>query len=129
MIVIDVPEWRIVDDETWLAVQDSFKALEEHRLPLGPRTRYALSGLARCAACGGSVGVQNTRIGKTNVKTYGCDWHRTRGNAVCSVKTRKPVALVEDALFSELEKTVLSEDLLQEIMKAAPPGPSMGWPR
>jgi hypothetical protein len=46
------PRWRIIDDTTWYAVQDlamGRAAESTFALKAAPRTRYALSALARCA--------------------------------------------------------------------------------
>ena len=62
IITVEVPEWRIVDDTTWFAAQDVIHARAEKTIwTAGPRTTYALSALARCSHCQGSIGTQNSR--------------------------------------------------------------------
>ena len=64
MIRTEIPEWRIIDEPTWDAVQKliALKADEAgdrgHVSP-GPSAKYMLSGLARHKDCGQPIGVQN----------------------------------------------------------------------
>ena len=55
MIVVDVPEWRIDDDETWLAVQARFSKRAPYRTLTKPHAKYPLTGIARCAHCGRAI--------------------------------------------------------------------------
>jgi site-specific DNA recombinase len=69
-----VPELRIVDDDTWNAVR---RKIEKHRNVLekktrGPAARYLLSGLARCADCGGLIHVARRKEGRENKVVYAC---------------------------------------------------------
>lgn len=103
VLTIEVPEWRIIEDSLWLAVHESIS----RRAPTtgnlhAPNARYPLTGLARCAQCGGSIGVMNTKVGSQIVKAYGCSWHHTRGNTVCSTTVRQPANEVEEALLAYL---------------------------
>lgn len=55
-------------------------------------SKHLLSGLLKCAECGGSVFVLD-RGGR-----YGCSWHRDRGPAVCPNRVTVPRAELERAL-------------------------------
>jgi len=55
VLVIDLPEWRIVDDATWFAVNERFTTREPTAGGNAPRTKYPLRGLAKCATCGGAA--------------------------------------------------------------------------
>ncbi len=120
IISVDVPEWRIVDDEMWFAVQDlcaSRGAPYQGPKRPGPANRYALTGIARCAKCGGSIGAQYKRRGDgTSDKAYGCDWHSRRGDAVCDVKHRQSMAQVDRALADHLIENLLTEATAAEII-------------
>ena len=71
ILTVEVPEWRIVDDETWCAVQALFSKREGTMKPrAGTRYRYALAGLGRCAHCGGSIGASSIKRGRQRLKTY-----------------------------------------------------------
>jgi hypothetical protein len=56
---------------------------------------YLLSGFARCADCGGSLGVLDRR-------QYGCIAHHKRGTTVCGNGVRLPLAMLDDAVLREL---------------------------
>jgi len=91
-----VPALVIVDTETWEAVQRAWQA------PRGPRPvggRNLLTGFLRCAACGGPVGVRRARWGSETVATYECAWSHQRGEAVCRVRSRRPVERVDAAVL------------------------------
>ena len=63
VLVMEIPEWRIVDDATWFTVNERFTTREPPAGGRAPRTKYPLSGLAKCGACGGAVAAR--------VRTYG----------------------------------------------------------
>jgi hypothetical protein len=55
---VDVPEWRIIDDDTWFAVQEHFRARTpvakgegSSRKPKRPTAKYPLAGVATCGEC------------------------------------------------------------------------------
>jgi len=122
VITVEIPEWRIVDDETWLAVQERFA--ERANGPRGPQTaprtmaRYALSGIARCETCGGPIGVIQSRHGKyERYLSYGCVWHHKRGASVCPVTIYQRTDEIEGALIDALQTRVLVPSVLDGIMR------------
>ena len=118
-ITIEAPELRIVDEQTWSAVQ----ALTSKRERLttttvrGPRARYLLSGFSRCAQCGGPIKVANGKVSYDNVKVYGCAWYKDRGSAVCSNALRRPVASVDAAVLGWIRENVLREEVIAEALR------------
>lgn len=119
-IVVEIPEWRIVDDETWFAVHELFTSRgQTPRKPLGRPARYALSGIGKCAHCGGSILSAMTRAyggGSERVKMYGCSRHHQRGSAVCPVTVHQPVQDVEAALVDYVSRHIVTEKLLDEVL-------------
>jgi DNA invertase Pin-like site-specific DNA recombinase len=75
-VVIDVPELRIIDEETWQAAQ----ALRASRAKVHPRhhrrPKHLLSGLLFCGCCGASFAVKSTRDGVTY---FSCSVRTNRG--------------------------------------------------
>jgi site-specific DNA recombinase len=81
---VDAPELRIVPEEVWKQVQGRLKKAEGSYVrgaggrllgrPTGEdfRSEYLLSGLAKCAICGGSLVAMTRQKGKHSRKTYGC---------------------------------------------------------
>ncbi|HEY2748570.1 MAG TPA: recombinase family protein, partial [Polyangia bacterium] len=118
IITIEVPEWRIVDDATWFAAQDVISArAEKTTWTAGPRTSYALSALAHCTRCRGSIGTQNSRLSDgSHAKVYGCTRHHMRGNAVCPVKVRQRIEEVEGAVADYILEHWLTDDLVTDIL-------------
>jgi site-specific DNA recombinase len=116
---VEIPEWRIVDDETWFAVQSRMaERLGERKAP-GPASKYPLSGIGKCAHCGGAIGVEGKRVGKESVGSYGCGYHKHRGSAVCPVSTRQPRREVEDSLADYLLRQVFTEAVISQMVADA----------
>lgn len=118
-ITIDVPEWRIVDDQIWFAVQERFDS-RGPRAPIGrPPARHALTGIAKCAHCGGSVLAAAARAqggGAERVKTYACSRHHQRGNTVCPVTVYQSTTEVESNLVDYIARHILTERVLDEVL-------------
>ena len=96
-VATEAPHLRIIDEETWEAVQaikECYSLLRGNRRQTKKRL---LSGLVRCGACGGTMTIINR-------KRYSCSAKRERGT--CS----NPVGIKA----AELEKRVL--DGLREIL-------------
>jgi len=116
MITIEVPEWRIVDDALWFAVNGHFtKRGPQHGRR--PAAKYPLSGIAKCGTCGGAITA--ARVGTHNGQRslcYSCGFHRDRGRSVCAVSVHQPMGEVEAALIEHLQQHVLSDDVLNLVL-------------
>ena len=117
MLTVEIPEWRIVDDATWFAVNAKFTS----RGPGAkrPASKYPLTGIAKCGSCGGAIAAARVQAyGGPNVRVlcYGCAKHHERGSSVCDVKVHQPMAEVEAALVEHLQQHVLSEGVLQTVL-------------
>jgi site-specific DNA recombinase len=114
---VEVPEWRIVDEVTWCAVQSELET-RAHGSPDwgGPKPKYPLTGIATCATCGGAIGVMNTRTGEGRVRAYACSFHHKRGNAVCPVTLYQPIDEVNGALVDFLKASVLTESVVARVI-------------
>lgn len=101
ILMVEIPEWRIVEDDVWLAVQERFLkqgSTEDSPRPTRAQPTHALAGIARCGTCGGAIGCTRTRRGGELVKAYSCTRHRDRGSEVCPVAVHQPIDEVEGAL-------------------------------
>ena len=109
------PHLRIIDDELWHAVQPKprSKSTKRHE----PNRRHPLSGVGRCAVCGGPMTVRNSRDGKNPRPVYACAYHRNRGNAVCDNRLMRPKEAVEEAVIGYLRDSVLTETMVTEIVR------------
>jgi site-specific DNA recombinase len=125
---VDRPELRIVSTDAWTAAHSRLEGIRTHLAlasggRMGRRRRdidsaYLLSGFARCAQCGGSIGVLDRR-------QYGCIAYHKRGTTVCTNAVKLPIAKLDAAVLATLRdvlhpKAVLAiiDGLLQRF---APP--------
>lgn len=118
VITVEIPEWRIVDDELWFAVQERFQSRGS-----APRVKnaakYPLTGLGHCKSCGGSIISHQVRApggGRERIVTYACSKHRDRGAAVCPVTIYQDMREVHDALIAELQRHVLGESVMESLI-------------
>ncbi|MEP6864084.1 MAG: recombinase family protein [Deltaproteobacteria bacterium] len=118
VMTAEVPEWRIIDDETWFAVNAMFTQR-------GPTTRrksgakYPLTGLGRCKGCGGAIVSHRVRTfggGEERMMAYGCSRHRDRGSAVCPVTVYQDMHEVQSALIDQLQRNVLADSMLDLVI-------------
>jgi DNA invertase Pin-like site-specific DNA recombinase len=102
----------IVEPELWEAAQRSSPARAQGGRP--ERARYLLSGLLRCAHCGGPVQVQRGRWGAVTTPLYQCAWSHQRGREVCPVRARREVARVDAAVLDWIAARVLDPAAVEE---------------
>lgn len=115
----EMPEWRIIDDVTWHRIQATFR---ERAPTLNSKSRqvHALSGLARCAQCGGSIGVvYHAGARDWDSRAYGCIRNRQRGPSVCTMSSRRPVAAVEHAIATAIRELCARPDVVEDLMATA----------
>lgn len=118
VVRVERPDLRIVDDELWDRAQAAAKPTHGGTRK-GAQPHYLLSGISRCGACGGPISVINGKHGRDIVKVYTCAWHRDRGDAVCTVTTRRRVELVDDLVVTAVRDQVLSGPVVEEILRVA----------
>ncbi len=119
IMMFDLPEWRIVDDATWFAVNERFTSRGPSERNGRASAKYALTGIAKCGSCGGAVAASRViAYGGPNerVRCYGCAKHHERGNSVCAVTVHQPMEEVENALIEHLQQHVLSEGVLDLVL-------------
>ncbi len=118
----DMPEWRIIDEDSWIAVQRKIEKRkhDQVRRPWAPTARYALTSLGKCEECGGAIGVSRTkRTGGIRVPAYACQYHHERGSKVCSVSIHQPVDEVEDYIVGYLLDDVLTDEQIDAVVTRA----------
>jgi Recombinase zinc beta ribbon domain/Recombinase len=120
---VEVPHLRIVSDELWTAAQSQMRKNNVGVTPRGDKKKggrppsYLLTGITRCAVCGGPLTAINGREGEKPIKVYACAYRRDRGESVCSNKLRRPVEDVNAAVLRWVEANVFTEELLLESLK------------
>lgn len=113
---IDRPELAIVDRDLWDAVQarlvEHAQAYKSRAVP-HRRTDYLLSGLLRCATCGGLLQIS----GGTPHRYYRCVANRKRGAATCanSLSVRETVA--RDRILGAIRDALSTPEAVAYIRK------------
>jgi hypothetical protein len=79
-------------------------------------SRYLLPGFARCAVCGGGLGVMSGSHRSDRHHVYGCLSYCKRGTAVCGNGLRLPLASVDDAVLRTIGGDVLRPAVLMAII-------------
>src|SRR5262249_35097572 len=107
------PELRIVSDTLWEAAHARLRRTRNAFRPsagapsrLDGPSPYLLSGLGRCASCGGSLVALSRHHGRRRGFFYGCAYHRKRGAEVCTNYRHRPQAIVEDAVVEGVVQAV-----------------------
>jgi hypothetical protein len=128
---VPAPELRIVPEDLW---QAAHRRLDTARQVYGGRAsdrpdheKYLLSGIALCAACGGSL-VAFTRDYKRagqRGRFYGCSYNHKRGAKVCGnrvlIRQERLDRVVLDAIAEALDERLLEravEKALQRLLRA-----------
>lgn len=75
--------------------------------------RYLLSGLARCATCGGGMEVFKRWSDKANV--YGCATHRRKGPSICENSAVIEMGIADAAVLAVVERA-LDPELLAAVV-------------
>ncbi|MET0116899.1 MAG: recombinase family protein [Sedimenticola sp.] len=130
-VIQEIPELRIVDQETWNKVKarqntqrqksDELKKRHGKRTSGGRGPKYLLSGLLKCSCCGGNYVI----VGKDY---YGCATHKDRGASVCNNKLKVRRGIAEKVILMHIKEELLSEEAyhcfiteLEAELKAAAP--------
>lgn len=107
-VVTEVPELRIVDDETWdraHSIKDGFKHL---RVDKTRRAKHLFSGLVRCGCCGGSYTVKSK-------DQLACGTYREAGT--CTNNRTITVPQLESRVLGGIKAQLLSPAVVTEFLK------------
>ncbi|WP_239016834.1 recombinase family protein [Sphingomonas ginkgonis] len=102
------PELQIVSDELWEAVSARRARFDGTRAEQQRRPKRLLSGLVRCASCGGRYVV----IG---AEKWGCGNRRERGD--CGNGRTIQTHLLEARVLAGLQEQLLDPDLVAEVVR------------
>ncbi len=129
-IRVDVPELRIVSEDLWQAVQArrtmsracylAATGGERFGRPAnGRESKYLLTGLARCACCGGGLIVRSRSHGGQRAYFYCCGCYHERGRSICSNSLHLRLEVGDDAILSEVERFVLHPRVVSRALALA----------
>jgi len=123
---LEAPELQIVSAETWEAAHARLerarttfaRSPRDGRLLVGrPAVRdfdspYLLSGIAKCASCGGSLVGITRDFKRTRKALYGCDRYHKRGPTVCRnsllIRQERLDQVVLQAIADALDERILA---------------------
>ncbi len=124
---LEAPELQIVSAETWAAAHARLerartafaRSPRDGRLLVGrPAVRdfdspYLLSGIAKCASCGGSLVGITRDFKRTRKALYGCDRYHKRGPTVCRnsllIHQERLDQVVLQAIADALDERILAQ--------------------
>lgn len=117
---VDAPELRVVTEDQWQAAHARLSATRENyrmatrgpllfKPPTGAATKHLLTGLSRCACCGGSMAVRSRKQGHHGERTflYVCSTFHYRGPSICANTVKVPVDVADCAALEMLEQDIL----------------------
>ena len=124
------PTLRIVSDDAWAAAHSRLQAAQRTypagtagelwgRPATGLEAKYLLSGLSRCAVCGGSLLVKTRAHGRKRVARYGCSIYHHRGRAICGNALEMSMAAADDAMLDAIRDDILHPDVVREAVAEA----------
>lgn len=119
-ITVDAPELRIVTPELWESVQSRLTRSADRTRPRvrDIETKYLLTGMARCAHCGGPMMVIGPGTSRRQGRFYACAYHRKRGSKICKNSMLAEQELLDKVLLRSLA-TVLHEQVLDRAIEQA----------
>lgn len=112
-IVHERPDLAIVDRATFAAAQARFRERAElYRPGPGGRPRYLLSGLLRCAECGGAYVIATHKPVR-----YGCGTHRQAGPVGCANRLLVAKDVAETKILERIRGRILSPEAIAHAVK------------
>ena len=109
-ITTEVPELRIIDDETWARVQELKRRYAGWVGNMRQTKKRLLSGLAVCACCGGSMTIARR-------DRYYCATRREKGT--CDARHGIAVADLESRVLGGLQRLLVGNEALLDAFAEA----------
>jgi site-specific DNA recombinase len=115
-IRVPAPELRIVSDDLWNTVQARLARAKDRARPAfrDVDSKYLLTGMARCAHCGGPMTIVGQNYHRKKGRFYACSYYRKRGSAIC-----KNSLLVEQELLDQVLLKALTDTLEERALDVA----------
>lgn len=104
-ITKEAPHLKIIDEETWAAVQKVKKHYEHLSLPRRPRAKHAFSGMVKCPECHGNF----IAVGRDK---YGCRNNKETG--VCKNGRSIKISVLEDLIVQGLKKHLRDPEIVKK---------------
>lgn len=115
-IRVEAPDLRIITPDVWESVQARLaKSKGKGRSSFRDQdSKYLLTGMARCAHCGGPMTIVGQDYHRRKGRFYGCSYYKTRGSSIC-----KNSLLVEQEYLDQIVLKSLHEAIAEEMIKVA----------
>jgi site-specific DNA recombinase len=115
-IRIEAPDLRIIAPDVWESVQTRLaKVKGTGRSAFRDQdSKYLLTGMARCAHCGGPMTIVGQDYHRRKGRFYGCSYYKTRGSSIC-----KNSLLVEQEFLDQIVLKSLHEAITEEMVRVA----------
>jgi site-specific DNA recombinase len=115
-IRIDAPDLRIITPALSASVAARLSRTKEKARTTyrDGDSRYLLTGMARCAHCGGPMQIVGQDYHRRKGRFYGCSYYKNRGSSIC-----KNSFLVEQTVLDQIVLKSLQEALTEEMIKVA----------
>ncbi|MDE3218774.1 MAG: recombinase family protein [Nitrospirota bacterium] len=127
---ISMPALQIVSEAEWKAAHDRLTAtravyLRGTKGELWGRpastldSKYLLTGLVKCGACGGSLYVKSSSRKGERALFYGCMTFHLRGRTACANSLLTPMDRANEEVLSVLEHDVLHPNVTKTVVRKA----------
>ncbi len=115
-IRLDAPDLRIIAPALWNTVQERLSKMRGigRKAFRDQDSKYLLTGMARCAHCGGPMTIVGQDYHRRKGRFYGCSYYKTRGSSIC-----KNSLLVEQEFLDQIVLKSLHEALTEDMLKLA----------
>jgi site-specific DNA recombinase len=117
LIKVAAPHLTIVPDVLWTAVQTRLARLENRSWPhlRGTPPKYLLTGVVRCAMCGGPLTVAGPGTSRREGRFYVCSYHRKRGSKICKNGTLAPQHVLDQEIRKAIAKTLQPKTITEAV--------------
>jgi site-specific DNA recombinase len=112
------PTLAVVTQDVWDAVQARLKSRTSARPNGTGKTTYLLSGLLKCAICGGSMSVIGAAVRDgRRYPQFGCSAHKNKGDAICPNGMSISETKLNEMILGALRDTLLAPGLVQRFVE------------
>jgi site-specific DNA recombinase len=125
------PSLRIVPEDLWQGVQRRLRTTREAYLggtsghlhgrpPTAVESKYLLTGLVTCGACGGTLYVHSRSHGRGRREhRYGCTSYHLRGRKACANNLEIPIDVANLAVLQMLQRDLLHPTVIGTALRKA----------
>jgi site-specific DNA recombinase len=115
-IRIDAPDLRIITPELAAIVTARLSRTKDKArvMPRDGESKYLLTGMARCAHCGGPMQIVGQDYHRRKGRFYGCSYYKNRGSSIC-----KNSFLVEQTVLDQILLKSIQQALTEDLIKVA----------